>query len=121
MNNTFLLLLGVFFLNACVMNNNFTPEQSLSIEYMQTAHAISDAQTAIASKNFTLIGFDQRGLIVPGIKNAKLKSIQQHCSILSIKGMGDVVRSPAHHKQMKKVRAYSKAYNLEILNATSCQ
>lgn len=88
---------------------------------MQSANAMSDAQIAITHNNFTLIGFNQRGLVVPGIKNDKIESVLQHCLVQRIDGMGDVVRSPEHLKQMKKVHAYSKMYNLEILKATPCQ
>jgi len=103
------------------MSYHFSPEQSLSIEYMQTANALNDAKVAISHNNFTLIGFDQRGLIIPGIKQQQIKQVQQRCKVARIDGMGDVVRSPEHLEHMKNVRRYSKTYNLEILKSSSCQ
>ncbi len=84
---------------------------------MQTADPIADAKGAIYNKNFTLIGFDQRGLIVPGLNNHAIGT----CQVKRIAGMGDVVRSAEQLTQRKRVQAYSKAYNLEILKASSCQ
>ena len=120
MNGQSLILSSFFFINACAMNSSFTPEHSLNVEYMQSANAINDAQTAISNNNFTLIGFDQRGLVIPGVKGDQVKSVQKNCLVQGINGMGDVVKSDQHLKQMKKVSAYSKTYNLEILKATSC-
>lgn len=120
MKRKFLLIPLIFLANACAMNNNFSPEQSLNIDYMQTADAVFDAKQSIANNNFSLIGFDQRGLIIPGVKNTFIKSIQNNCPVIRINGIGDVVKSSEHLIQMKKVRAYSKAYNMEILNAASC-
>jgi len=83
---------------------------------MQTANAISDAQVAIKHNNFTFIGYDQRGLMVPGIDIKKIAD----CQIKRIDGMGDVVRSPEHLKQRQKVHQYSKAYNLEVIKSAPC-
>ena len=117
MHSKFLILFATFSINACAVNLSFTPEQSLTLDYMQTGHAVSDAHIAINNNNFTLIGYDQRGLIVPGTHITKIGD----CKIKRIDGMGDVVRSPKHLKQRQKVHQYSKAYNLEILKSASCQ
>jgi len=117
MNFKHFILFSIFSLNACAVNQNFTPELSLTLDYIQTGQAISDAHIAINNGNFTLIGYDQRGLIVPGTQITKIGD----CKIKRIDGMGDVVRSPKHLKQRQKVHQYSKAYNLEILKSASCQ
>lgn len=88
---------------------------------MQTANAVDDANIAIRNNNFTLIGFDQRGLVVPGIKQQQIKQLKPPCSVTRIDGMGDVVRSPKHLEKMQKVRRYSTLYNQEILKTSSCQ
>lgn len=110
------------FLTACVADSTQSALQpSHSVEYMLTADAKADAKKAIENANYTLLGFDQRGLTVPGVKASELKQVQTNCAIKQVGGMGDMVRSEEHLKQMKKIHAYSLQYNLTILQTTSCQ
>ncbi len=119
MKNMLTLLTCSFILNACVMTPPFLPRETLNVSYMQTGDAIKDAQSAIANNDFTLIGFDQRGLKVPGIKN--VGSLSKNCPVLRLNGMGDVVKDKQHLQQMQSVHTYSLKYNQQILNVTTCQ
>ncbi len=103
------------------MNHSFSPQHSLTVEYIQTADAHADANAAIYKNDFTLIGFDQRGLKVPGVKHGDLNQIQKNCTILRLDDISDVVRSQEHLKQLQIVHNYSLTYNRKILSASSCQ
>ena len=115
-----LSLLSPLLLSACVMAMN--PQKlNISVASIQTADPIKDANAALKAKNNTLIGYDQRGLKVPGVKAEDLERILQHCPVQRLGGMGDVVRSETHLKQMQTVYQYSLQYNQIILNASACE
>lgn len=119
-NNTLKLLSLAFIMNACATNANFSPEHSLTLEYMQTGNAVSDAKVAIQNKDFTLIGFDQRGLVIPGVRSNQLQGVINTCNIKHFEGMGDVIRNKQHQQKMKTARQYINSYNLEILKVSPC-
>ncbi len=121
MKNLYLFLLIAILSNACAMDIMKPQQLNISVSYMQTADAISDAKKAIQLKNNTLIGFDQRGLKVPGVKADELDKILTHCPVQRVSNMGDIVKSKEHLTQMQKVHEYSLKYNQAILAASSCQ
>lgn len=121
MKSIYTLILSSFLLNACAMNNMNPQRLDISVTSIENLDPVTEAHAALAQKNNTLIGFDQRGLKVPGVKQEDLAAIQKLCPVQRLDGMGDVVKSAKHLKQMQKVYQYSLKYNQVILNSAACE
>lgn len=87
--------------------------EPFDLKWLEYADPVADANLAIASQNFTLLAFTNRGLRLPGVNEQEyhLKSVREICGVKIIKGTGDSLEPGSDLTRRKKLRAYATKYN----------
>jgi hypothetical protein len=104
-----IILIAFFSNRICAMSP--APDSYTPAEWSQHADAEKDAGIAIAHKDFRLLAYATRGIIVPGIEQEKKALLSQKCGLRMLEGFGDVVRSQAQLQAMKAMHDYAATYN----------
>lgn len=114
-----LLIIFITFLGltACKLNPSQIPPNK---DLIKQANPTVDARAMITQNKIFLLGFDRRGLVVPGLSQLQINSSHFKCEIKRIQNMGDTIHNQTEKTLMKAYREYSLKFNLKMIEATSC-
>ena len=112
-----IFLIAFFSSRICAMSP--APDSYTPPEWNEYANAEKDASIAVAHKDFRLLAYATRGIMVPGIEQDEKALLSQKCGLRMLEGFGDVVRSQEQLKKMRAFHDYVTAYN--IIVAAQCR
>jgi hypothetical protein len=82
-----------------------------ALAWLDTANAESDAKTAVAKGQLSLLSMGGRGGVLPGIPLEQTEQYTDKCGVSIIPGATDVVRGNAHLEYLQRAREYAETYN----------
>jgi hypothetical protein len=92
-------------------------ERSALLEALKIENARTDAQKAIAAKDYRLHGVRGYAIEVPGA-GTNVSALEQQYGIKVIEGTSDFFRDEEGRRLNENARAYAKKYNETVLSST---
>ena len=84
------------------------------LQWVQTANAQDDAQSALAKNDFRLMAMAQRSTVIPGVDVTQSMKYELRCGIKFMDGVTDVITTDEHLRLMKLAHSYALQYNAII-------
>ena len=118
MNYSLIILLLASITAGCAADKLMNKYEQ-KLQWLETANAQQDAQTALDKLDFRLMAMAQRATVIPGIDGKQSMDYELKCGIKFIDGVSDVVTSDEHLRLMKLAYQYALQYNSII--KTRCE
>ena len=123
-SSLFLLLVAVTVFAACAGSGetsatNNTKQLTLalaSLEWVDGADAIGDANKAIQAGNYILYQNGNRGGGVIGLSKQQQDQLNDRCALKILPGDTDTILDTAHLAKLQDATAYAKTYNITMLD-----
>lgn len=83
---------------------------------LEKKNPTSEAQNAINSQSYYLLAYQSAKGIPPKIPGvSQPQSLNTHCRVLQLEGMGDSIYGPNHLKYRAALQKYAMQFNLQML------
>ncbi|MCP4392361.1 MAG: hypothetical protein GY802_28985 [Gammaproteobacteria bacterium] len=103
-----------FLLASCATSSGTIDPYVQKLQWLNAADPQADANQAVKTKDFRLLGLATRSVNIPGISKDESLKYEESCGVQLIEGISDVVRSDEHLRLMQKARSYALKYNAII-------
>lgn len=104
----------VFAMSGCATDSKALDPNVQKLQWLDAAEPQADAQQAIKTGDYRLLGMATRSVSIPGVETDQILTYGSKCGVQLIDGISDVIRSDEHLRLMQKARSYALKYNAII-------
>ena len=87
----------------------------VKLRWLEYADPIVDAQKALASNDYRLVGVYGYVVSIPGVEMAQWLTYQQRYGLRPIEGTSDALEGEEHARLVRKATEYAERYNKHVL------